>query len=166
MQKAQKNGNATHREEDYREYEERDRDDGWPYADQDNLPSAPNDPYGTAPNNRDASSNPGVELVAEEVETKGMQAAEAPEEAASSVIADDVLELTVMEMLDADPRLDASNVTVRVDDGIVELDGKVETQMEKALAATLARSVAGVRQVIDAIGTLAAESHIPIDHDT
>ncbi len=52
------------REEDYRDYEERNRDEGWPYSDEPGATSADpgNRPYGETPANFDRDPNPGFRV--------------------------------------------------------------------------------------------------------
>jgi len=57
----------------------------------------------------------------------------------------------VREQLEWDIRVDASNISISVDDAIVTLSGTVESAASESAALTNAWSVAGVRDVVDRI---------------
>jgi BON domain len=55
------------------------------------------------------------------------------------------LKQEVLDELDFDPSIDAANIGVSVDDGIVTLTGHVSSYVEKSAAEQAARRVKGVR---------------------
>jgi len=81
---------------------------------------------------------PGVVEVVDELVVEPMVARE------DGVIAEEVLQVVA-----GDPRIDASNVAVDVQNGVAHLRGAVPTGEQKRLAAHHARWVPGVRQVVD-----------------
>ena len=62
---------------------------------------------------------------------------------------DKQLRRAIMDELEFDPRIDAANVGVAVDDGIVTLTGHVASYVEKVAAENAARRVKGVRAIAE-----------------
>lgn len=62
---------------------------------------------------------------------------------------DKQLRQAVIDELEFDPRIDAANVGVAVDDGIVTLTGHVSSYVEKVAAEKAARRVKGVRALAE-----------------
>ena len=60
---------------------------------------------------------------------------------------DKVLRQSVTDALDFDPRIDAANIGVAVEEGIVTLTGHVGSYAEKIAAETLAQRIKGVRAI-------------------
>lgn len=60
---------------------------------------------------------------------------------------DKVLRQSIIDALDFDPRVDAANIGVTVDDGITTLTGHVGSYAEKATAEEIVRRVKGVRAI-------------------
>jgi hypothetical protein len=63
------------------------------------------------------------------------------------LVADDELEQALAEALEADPRIRAAAIEVRVVLGVVELRGRVATAEEREEAARVAHQVSGVQAV-------------------
>jgi osmotically-inducible protein OsmY len=61
------------------------------------------------------------------------------------------LKQEVLDELDFDPSIDAANIGVSVDDGVVTLTGHVSSYVEKSAAEQAARRVKGVRAVAQEI---------------
>ena len=59
------------------------------------------------------------------------------------------LRQAVMDELEFDPRIDAANIGVAVDDGIVTLSGHVGSYVEKVAAEKAARRIKGVRALAE-----------------
>lgn len=53
----------------------------------------------------------------------------------------------IIQLIEDDPKIDSSNITVEVNDGVVTLKGKADTEAEKTKAEKLAASVEGVTSV-------------------
>jgi len=62
---------------------------------------------------------------------------------------DVVLAQTVRSLLDANRQLGACMIKVKAQDGAIWLSGRVNTPGERAVAEQIARSVVGVRNVIN-----------------
>ena len=66
------------------------------------------------------------------------------------MVANGKLYTTVMEKLNFEPRLDATNITISIKDpGIVVLGGTVKSYIEKTIAENAVKNIPGVRAVAD-----------------
>lgn len=75
--------------------------------------------------------------------------------------ADDAIASEVRDEIRLAPELDAREIEVRVHDGVVILEGDIDSVTEKRLASALAREVAGVRGVRNEIAVRAVETLPP-----
>ncbi|GMB81983.1 BON domain-containing protein [Shinella zoogloeoides] len=155
------------REDDFRDYEQRDIRDGWPYPDNDgDLNDGKNAPYGAPGTNFDARDNKGVEVEADtdmrDVDGAPMPFSDGNEEA----IADDDLEARITQTLEEDGRVDLAMLEITIRDGVAELEGAVDSEDDRRHLIGLLRRVKGLRDV-RAEGLLArgVDSHIPRDVD-
>ena len=64
----------------------------------------------------------------------------------------------ICQWMSEDPRLDAREIDVRVQDGDVTLDGRVEDRRARRLAEDIAVAVPGVRDVFNRLGVGARRS--------
>ncbi len=71
---------------------------------------------------------------------------------ATQTPADAALSAAVEQQINEEAGLESDHITVRADNGTVYLDGLVDTAAEQGQAEDIARSVPGVRQVIDLTG--------------
>ncbi|MGQ3215857.1 MAG: BON domain-containing protein [Shinella sp.] len=153
------------REDDFRDHEERDVRDGWPYADSDDARRAgQNAPYGTRGAGLDQVVNEGIEITSDpagrDVEGEPVPFAENAHEA----IADDDLEARILEALEQDGRIDLEMLDLTIREGVAELDGAVDSQEDRRHLIAVLRRVKGVRDV--RAGILLArgvDSHVPRD---
>ncbi len=154
----------TAREEDYRDYDKRNIGDGWPYADEDGLPTERNAPYGGTGSNFDESGRVGVEIARrpEIMSDGGPSLSSAGEEDA---IEDDVLEERITDILSQKENFAIELITVTVHDGVATLSGEVESAHDRALAKTLTLAVPGIRGCVNELVLIGLDSHIPSDSD-
>ncbi|WP_075293266.1 BON domain-containing protein [Pararhizobium arenae] len=155
----------TSRAEDYRDYEERDIDEGWPYADaRSGSPVAiGNDAYGEAPENFDESGNPGYESGNDpRIESHG--GPDLLKDKPAQDIDDDVLEQIIADRLE-EADIDMSGFEIRIDGGVVSFEGEVDTAEDRRQAGILAQRVAGVKSVRNHLTLLAADANLPSDWD-
>ncbi|RDJ10666.1 BON domain-containing protein [Rhizobium grahamii] len=149
------------REEDYRDFEERNIDDGWPYADkgQKGADSA-NGAYGEA-SGRDANSGFRVDGVDEDGNENPLKDSLRP----GMINRDDSdeLEAKVAENLENIPDVDVSGIEVHADGHVVTLEGEVETIGMARKVELAALAVDGVHHVRNKIETTGVDSHIPTD---
>jgi hypothetical protein len=153
----------TAREEDYRDYEERDVDEGWPYADADgDLGRKRNAAYGQSAANFDSEANPGTETAGgTAIASEGGPSIS--KSIAHDAIDDDALEEEVSDRLSLDDRIDESQITVTIHDGVAELSGSVETRDQQFVAEQIVATVAGIRFVRNRLVLTGLDSHIPYD---
>ena len=149
------------REEDYRDFEERNIDDGWPYADkgQTGADSA-NGAYGEA-SGRDANSGFRVDGVDEDGNENPLKDSLRP----GMIDRDDSdeLEAKVAENLENIPDVDVGGIEVHADGHVVTLEGEVETIGMARKVELAALAVDGVHHVRNKIETTGVDSHIPTD---
>ena len=152
----------TSREEDYRDYEERDLDGGWPYPDDDTSKKKRNEAYGAAPAGLEGDANPGAEIAGSpEILSAGGPAL--ARGIAREAIDDDALEEQIFDQLSNREDIDESQITVTARDGIVELTGSVDGPDATFIAEQIAGAVPGVRFVRNRLVSMGIDSHIPDD---
>ena len=157
-----KRSGETSREEDYRDYEERDLEQGWPYPDADAARKKTHEAYGAAPAGPDGDLNPGIEVAdAPVIHRQG-----GPMLSRGSVresMDDDALEERISNRFADRDDIDDDPITVTVQHGVAKLSGDVETYADAALAARIAAAVPGVRAVYNLLVPVGVDSHIPRD---
>lgn len=154
----------TSREDDYRDYEARDLDEGWPYPDLDTAPQKRNEAYGRAPAGLEGETNPGAEVAgAPAIHSEG--GPPLSRGIAREAIEDDGLEEAIYDRFTQRGDLDEDRITVTVRDGVAELAGRVETREVAALAERIAAATPGVTGVRNRLVSDAVDSHIPGDAD-
>lgn len=154
----------TAREDDYRDYEDRDIDEGWPYSDKDSVPRDPNSPYGSSVSNFDKSDGPGIEVSRKPV----IRSSGGPwkdHKTSLGAIADDDLEEQIYAVLESDRNLNTNGISVTVHKGVAELSGRVERESDRIHVGRSVLAIPGVHDIIDDLITIAADSHIPEDSD-
>jgi hypothetical protein len=152
----------TSREDDYRDYDERDIDEGWPYPDADAAGRKRNEAYGGSPAGLEDDGNPGAEVSgAPAILSEGGPALS--KGIAHEAIEDDALEEEITDQLSNRADLDMEQVTVRVRNGVAELTGSVETHQASAVAAQIAAAVPGIDDVRNRLVLTGLDSHIPGD---
>ncbi len=155
------------REEEYRDYEERDLKDGWPYADGDGATAAPseNRAYGETSADFDLDRNPGYRT--EDVEADGSEPALAQNLTPDTIGVEeaDDLEERVTDNISNLDGIELNAIDVHVEGRTVILEGDVDTVLEKRRVELAALSVDGVRRAENRLNTLGVDSHIPSDAD-
>lgn len=152
----------TSREEDYRDFEERDLDEGWPYPDRDTVEGKRNEAYGRSPAGLESDGNAGAE-VADGPAIRSGGGSALSREIAHGAIEDDALEEEIADRLSSHADLDTEQITVTAHNGVVELSGSVETAEASTLAARIAAAVRGVAGVRNRLVLIGVDSHIPDD---
>lgn len=154
----------TSREEDYRDYDERDLEEGWPYPDADAAGAKRNEAYGAAPAGLGANDNPGAGIAG----NPAIPSEGGPTLArgtAREAIDDDALEERIFDQLVGHEDIDEDEVTVTVHHGIAELSGHVDRLEATFIAERIAGSVPGVRLVRNTLVATGTDSHVPGDAD-
>ncbi|MGV2186587.1 BON domain-containing protein [Rhizobium rhizogenes] len=153
------------REEDYRDYEERDGRDGWPYSDGNGAgpPSPKNRGYGVTPANFDEEPDPG--FIVDAADTTGLEedTARGTGPLPANRIDSDQLEAAITEQLDQSDQIDVGSIDVHVEHGVVTLEGRVETDTISRDIEALVLSMPGVTDVRNNLRTIGVDSHIPPD---
>ena len=151
------------REDDYRDYEERNLDDGWPYSDasgaSDGKPG--NGAYGETAANFDRDRNSGFRI--DGTDEDGNENRLRDRLRADSINRDDSddLEVRVFENLENIEGLDPDSIDIHVEGHTVTLEGSVETIGMARKVELGALSVDGVRHIRNRLETTGVDSHIP-----
>ncbi|MDR7147225.1 BON domain-containing protein [Rhizobium sp. BE258] len=151
------------REEDYRDYEERNLDDGWPYSDSPGASSAKpaNGAYGETSANFDRDRNGGFRIDGTDEDGNENRLRDSLTADMIDRSESDDLEARVSENLENIPDLDAESIDVHADGHTITLEGSVETIGIARKAELGALSVDGVHHVRNRLETTGVDSHIP-----
>ncbi|KQY20029.1 BON domain-containing protein [Rhizobium sp. Root482] len=160
-----KTAKPTGREEDYRDYEERDLAEGWPYADSvsGSQVKPANGAYGRGQENFDETDNPGFERAAD----TAIESADGLDlfgEETEADTEDDALEETISNTL-SDNGIDMSAMDLKVRRGIALLTGAVETAQDRRRIALAISETPGISEVRNRLTTRSADGNIPSDWD-
>ncbi|RUM25488.1 BON domain-containing protein [Rhizobium vallis] len=149
------------REEDYRDLEERNLDDGWPYADGTSTDGPGNRPYGETAANFDTDPNTGFRL--DGIDKDGNENRLKDSLRAGMIDRDesDDLEARVTENLENIPDVDINSIDVHADGHVVTLEGSVETIGIARKVELGALSVDGVHHVRNKLQLTGVDAHIP-----
>jgi hypothetical protein len=152
---------TTRREEDYRDYEDRDLRDGWPYSDE--VSGSPTDvanrAYGETDESFDEAGNPGFEPSDETVKI-GHGGPDILTDDPDADTNDDGIEETLANALE-EHDIDTSAVEIKVTRGVVELTGEVETSEDQRAIEALAYRTPGISKVRNLLTTLAVDAALP-----
>lgn len=156
---------STGREDDYRDYEERDLNEGWPYAD-----AAPgsdtrvgNRSYGESAENFDEAGNPGFQR-SDETAIESSNGPDLFGDDTEADVDDDALEDMIANVLE-DSDIDTSSVDIKARRGAVWLKGSVDTAHERRQIEALIYAVSGVTRIRNDLEAIGADSGIPADWD-
>jgi hypothetical protein len=160
MARISKTTTEKDREEDFRDYNERDLGEGWPYAD-----GAPvrkrNADYGETsdeldPQNMQVSGNTVIE-------SDGGPTLFPEEEGGN--IDDDSIEEEIATKLSDSGRWDDNQIEITVRNGIATIEGEVETEHERQVIGQVVLRTAGVKDAVNNLVLIGVDSHIPSDAD-
>jgi hypothetical protein len=148
------------REEDYRDFGQRDLGEGWPYADGEPIKKR-NAAYGETSDELDPTNM----QVADQpfIDSEGGPSLFPDEENGS--IDDDGIEERITERLSETERWSDNQLEVTVRRGIAEINGEVDTASESSLIERIVLGTSGVRDATNNLVLLGADSHIPSDAD-
>lgn len=156
---------TTGREDDYRDYEERDLTEGWPYADA--TPGTEtkvgNGSYGEGAENFDEAGNPGFQRSND----TAIESENGPDlfgDDTEADVDDDALEELIANRLE-DSHIDTSGVDIKARRGGVLLKGSVDTAHEARQIEALVYAVPGVISIRNTLEKIGADSGIPADWD-
>ena len=151
------------REEDYRDFEERNLDDGWPYADGSGAKAdgSENRAYGETSANFDRDRNSGFRIDGTDEDGNENRLKDSLEPHTIDRDESDDLEARVTENLENIPDVDIDSVDVHADGHTVTLEGSVETIGIARKVELGALSVDGVHHVRNHLQTTGVDAHIP-----
>jgi BON domain len=156
---------TTGREEDYRDYEERDLDEGWPYADA--TPGSEtrlgNGSYGQGGGNFDEAGNPGFQR-SSDTAIESESGSDPFGDDTEADVDDDALEEVINNRLE-DSDIDTSGVDIKARRGAVWLTGAVDTAHERRKIEVLVYAVPGVVSIRNDLETSGVDGGIPADWD-
>ncbi len=157
--------NDNTREEDYRDYDTRNIDDGWPYADAAGAATRPvdNAAYGDPNANFDRDRNRGYHV--DGVDGKGFE-----ERTPDNVLPgtdcftdyDDVEE-RITEALDNLGDIPMESIDVHVEKGTVTLEGMVDDGTTSSRIVRTVERIKGVQLVVNNLRLAGVDTHIPKD---
>jgi hypothetical protein len=154
-------------EEEFRDDDQRNITEGWPYADGEGATAAPvgNRGYGETSANFDQERNQGFRV--DDVNADGFEPAPATPglPTTDGREDDDQLESDVATALEAFDDDLLNGLDIHVDGHTVTLRGAVDTAEERRGIELKVLGVDGVSQVKNFITTLGVDSHIPDDGD-
>ncbi|MFN3719481.1 MAG: BON domain-containing protein [Rhizobium rhizophilum] len=154
-------------EEEFRDEDQRNIVEGWPYADGEGATSAPvaNRSYGETSANFDQERNQGFRV--EGVDADGFLPAPAVSDLPTTDGRenDDQLESDVSVALEGFDDTVLTGLDIHVDGHLVTLRGAVDTAEERRAIELKVLGVKGVSDVKNFITTLGVDSHIPDDGD-
>lgn len=154
------------REEDYRDFEQRDLDDGWPYDDDSLASRKPvgNAAYGEAGGNFDRERDDGFKIT-----RTGQDEGDPPAYPETGnerrTEDDDQLESDIAALIEGLPGVNPDAIDIRVEGRVVTLRGSVDTAEERRLLEMKVLGVSGVERVHNRIETIGSDSHMPRDTD-
>lgn len=154
-------------EEEFRDDDQRNITEGWPYADGEGATAAPvgNRGYGETSANFDQERNQGFRV--DDVDADGFEPAPATPvlPTTDGREDDDQLESDVATALEAFDDDVLNGLDIHVDGHTVTLRGAVDTAEERRMIELKVLGVLGVSDVKNFITTLGVDSHVPDDAD-
>jgi hypothetical protein len=148
------------REEDFRDYQERDLGEGWPYADGEPKKKR-NAEYGAASDELDPQN---YEIAADTAIESGGGPSLFPDEE-EGTIDDDAIEERIATKLSDSGRWSDNQIELTVNNGVVTIEGEVETEHDRQIINQFVLRTPGVRDTIDNLLLIGVDSHIPSDAD-
>ncbi len=155
----------TPREEDYRDYESRNIEDGWPYADAAGASSRPvgNGAYGTSKANFDRERNRGYHV--DNVDAQGRQdrLQDNPYPGTEGLEDMDDLEERSSNAIDNIEDVSMAAIDLHAADGVVTIEGSVDEVSQSRQIKTVVENVSGVRHVINNLRVTGVDATIARD---
>ena len=152
----------TSRAEDYRDYEERNRDDGWPYSDASGSAGTgpENRAYGETEANFESDDNGGFRVDGVDAHGNENRLKDSLRPNTIDREDSDELEVRISENLENIPNVDTSSIDVHVDGHVVTLEGTVETIGIARKVELGALSVDGVHHVRNRLQVSGVDANI------
>ncbi len=151
------------REEDFRDYDNRNIDEGWPYEDASGAGSreVDNAAYGQPKANFDSERNEGYRI--DEADASGLEERLVDDVSPTTEGFEDAddLEEKITDALDDLAIVDMASIDVHVDDKRVTIEGEVDDAPTSGKIVRAVRAVPGVRMVINNLRLAGVDSGIP-----
>jgi len=153
------------REEDFRDYDDRNIDEGWPYDDAAGAGARPvdNAAYGDPKANFDSGRNRGYRV--DEADFDGLEerVVDSTSPGTEGLEESDDLEERVTDSIESLDVVPMEAVDVHVDGGVVTLEGVVDDAATSRKIGRHIQTIAGVRQVVNNLRLAGVDSRIPDD---
>ncbi|MEN3149230.1 BON domain-containing protein [Neorhizobium sp. IRAMC:178] len=151
------------REEDFRDYDDRNIDEGWPYDDAGGARPVDNAAYGDPKANFDTNRNRGYQV--DNVESDGSEErlVDTIRPGTKGIEEADDLEERITDAIEDLDVIDMASIDVHVEDGTVTLEGAVDDAATSRKIVRRIQRVAGVRELVNNLRLEGVDSHIPDD---
>jgi len=159
---AKRNENDVSREEDFRDYDDRNIDEGWPYDDAAGAKSRPvdNTAYGSGAN-FDEERNGGYKVHGTDADGQQDRLTDAIKPATDGLEDSDDIEERASEALENLEDVDMNSIDLHVHGGTLTIEGAVDdAQTSRRIVGTL-QSIKGVRTVINNLRLNGVDGRIP-----
>ena len=157
--------NDTSREEDFRDFDDRNIDDGWPYADKPGQAAGPvdNAAYGNASPNTETSRNPG--FLIDEAGFDGLEEPQRDSLRPGTMGLEnwDDLEERVTDAIEGLSIVDMDLIDIHVDRNSVTIEGQVDDASTSHRIIRAIQTVEGVGKIINRLRLAGVDSRIPDD---
>jgi hypothetical protein len=153
------------REEDYRDYEERDLKDGWPYDDDAGSSSQASDnrPYGETNANFDEGSNKSFTVARTDPDGNQEKQVNPRVSTTRGLEESDDIEERVMDALSEVEDVSAEMIDIRSEGSIIILEGEVDDAATGRRLERVARGISGVTGVRNHLTVIGVDANIPDD---
>jgi osmotically-inducible protein OsmY len=162
---AKKKTDDISREEDFRDYDERNIGEGWPYDDASaaGAKAVDNAAYGETPANFDGERNRGFSV--DEADADGQEArlVDSIKPGTKGLEGSDDIEERITDALEELDVVEMELIDVHVDNGRVTVEGVVDDAATARKIVRTIQGVAGVRGVTNNLQLEGVDSHIPDD---
>jgi hypothetical protein len=162
---AKKNADDISREEDFRDYDDRNIDEGWPYDDAAGAGTRPvgNAPYGQPAANFDRERNQGYHV--DEADFDGLEerVVDSTRPGTEGLEISDDLEERITDAIESLDIIDMASIDVHVDQGVVTLEGVVDEDDAARRIVRHIQTIAGVRRIVNNLRLAGVDSRIPDD---
>jgi len=158
-----RNPNNTTREEDYRDYDTRNIDEGWPYADAAGAAAKPvdNAAYGGTGANFDRDRNRGYHVDGVDADGQEDRLEDSLRPGTEGMDVSDDLEERVSTAIEGIEEVTMDAIDLHAEQGIVAIEGVVDDGALAQRITAVVEGVAGVRGVVNNVRLAGVDSHIP-----
>lgn len=153
------------REEDYRDYEERDLQEGWPYDDASGAASQASDnkPYGQTNANFDEGSSKSFTIAKTDFNGQQEKQPDLVTSKTRGLVDSDDIEERVMDALSDIDDVSPEMLDIRSEGTVVILEGEVDDAPTARKIVKIAQGVSGVTGVHNNLTIIGVDANIPDD---